>query len=392
MFLSLLADYAFDAAEPVILWLTVGVVAALLIAGVALFFAKREVFGKYLKYGLLSFLAYSLVAGIVMLALQLAKRTSAGYLEDGYLNAEVINFVLVPLLVLFATVLVCGTALFFLSKKNYPHFKTVAIILGAVCAAGVIAAGVTIGIYYSRHIDGSGYYDEYVDHIALYVSAFILAVAAVAGAFFLGLKDRRGFDSKSIALAGVCVAMSFVLSYVKLWRMPQGGSVTFVSMLPVMLYAYAYGTKKGVLVGFIYGLMQAMQDPWIIHPAQFLLDYPVAFAMVGFAGALSSVKALKFPQLKFALGAVIGGSLRFLSHVLAGVYAFGADAVGEGFEGVGQFWLYSLGYNSFIFVDIALVIVAGALILSSKTFAKQLENYGGQKPEQTAVAEPEEVK
>ncbi len=384
---SLLADYAFDAAEPVVLWLTVSIVAALIVAGVILYFVKREIAGKYVKYGLIGFLAYALVMGILMLALQLAKRTSADYLEEGYLNSDVINFVLVPLLVLFVAVLICGTVLFVLSKKNYAHFKIVAIVLGAVCLAGVAAAAVTIGIYFSRHIVGSGYYDEYVDQTALYSSAATLAVAAVAGAFALGFKDKRGFDSRSIALAGVCIAMSFVLSYVKLWRMPQGGSVTFVSMLPVMLYAYVYGTKKGVLIGLIYGLMQAMQDPWIIHPAQFLLDYPIAFAMVGFAGAFSSVKALKFAQVKFALGAIVAGSLRFLSHVLAGVYAFGADAVGKGFEGVGNFWLYSLGYNSFIFVDIALVIVAGVLILSSKTFVKQLESYGGKKTSEKPAAE-----
>ncbi|MDE5728761.1 MAG: energy-coupled thiamine transporter ThiT [Clostridia bacterium] len=388
MFFSLLADYAFDAAEPVVLWLTVAVVAALIVAGIILFFVKREITGKYVKYGVLGFVAYALIMGILMLTLQLVKRTSAEYLEEGYLNSDVINYVLVPLLVLFVAVLICGAVLFVLSKKNYAHFKTVAIVLGSLCFAGVIAAGATIGIYFSQHIIGSGYYDEYVDQVALYASAVVLAVVAVVGAILLGLKDKRGFDSRSIALAGVCIAMSFVLSYVKLWRMPQAGSVTFVSMLPVMLYAYIYGTKKGVLVGFIYGLMQAMQDPWIIHPAQFLLDYPIAYAMVGFAGAFSSIKALKFPQVKFALGAILAGSLRFLSHVLAGVYAFGADAISKGFgASVGDFWLYSLGYNSYIFVDVALVIVAGVLILSAKTFVKQIENYSGiKKGEKPAAA------
>lgn len=383
MYLSLLADYAFDSAETVVLWLTVAVVAAIVLAGIALYFAKRDAFAKYVKYGFLAFLAYALVTGITMLSLQLTKRTSPGYLEDGYLNPDVIGYVIVPLLVLFAVALLCGIILFAVGKKKPEIFKPLLIAFGALCGAGVIAAGVTIGIYYSRHIVGSGYYDVYVDQIALYVSAAVLAVAAIVGALLFGWKDKSGFDSKSIALAGVCVAMSFVLSYIKLWSMPQGGSVTFVSMLPVMLYAYMYGTKKGVLIGFIYGIMQAMQDPWIIHPAQFLLDYPVAFAMVGFAGLFSGIKAIKLPQIKFALGAVVAGSLRFLCHVLAGVYAFGADAVDKGFEGVGNFWIYSLGYNSFIFVDIALVIVAGVLVLSSKSFNRQFESYG--KKEKTEI-------
>ena len=377
---SLLANYAFDSAETVVLWLTVAVVGALLLAGVILYFAKRDIFAKYVKYGLLGFLAYALVVGITMLALQLAKRTSDTYLEDNWLNADVINFVIVPLIVLFAVVLISGITLFVIDKKKKELFKPLFIALGSLCGVGAIVAAVTIGIYFSRHIVGSGYYDEYVDQTALYASAAALAVAAIVGAVVLGWKDKKGFDSRSIALAGVCIAMSFALSYVKLWSMPQGGSITFVSMLPIMIYAYIYGTKKGVLIGFIYGIMQAMQTPWIIHPAQFILDYPLAFAMVGFAGVFSGIKALKFHQVKFALGAIITGSLRFLCHVLAGVYAFGADAVGEGYEGVSRFWAYSTAYNSFVFVDIALVIVAGVLVLSSKSVVNQLEKYNKKSP------------
>ena len=66
--------------------------------------------------------------------------------------------------------------------------------------------------------------------------------------------------------------MSFALSYVRIFRLPMGGSITFASMLPFMLYSYMYGTKKGVLAGLVYGVLQAVQDPWIIHPAQFALD------------------------------------------------------------------------------------------------------------------------
>ena len=159
--------------------------------------------------------------------------------------------------------------------------------------------------------------------------------------------------------------------------MPQGGSVTLASMLPVMLFAYIYGTKKGLFVGLIYGLLQAMQDPYIIHPAQFLLDYPVAFAMVGFAGAFSNIKKLdRLPQIKFALGAVLSGSLRFLAHVLSGVFAFGAYAMDAGND---NFWLYSTAYNAYIFIDVVIVIAAGAFIFSSKNFNRRLALYSAAK-------------
>ena len=63
--------------------------------------------------------------------------------------------------------------------------------------------------------------------------------------------------------------------------------------------------KKGVFVGFVYGTLQALQDPWIIHPAQFLLDSPIAFSAVGLAGLFRSFRPLqKATQIKFMLGAV----------------------------------------------------------------------------------------
>ncbi|MGN0806989.1 MAG: energy-coupled thiamine transporter ThiT [Candidatus Coproplasma sp.] len=381
-FNSLLAAYAFDSAETVILWLTVAVVAALLIAGVAIFFAKREIFAKYAKYGALSFTAYALIAGIVMCILQLVKRMNGQYLDDKYVNHDVIAYVLVPLLVLFGVLLASGIALFVIAKLKPAIFKIMAYVLGGLSAAALVAAIVTISIYYSAHISADGYYSEYINETGLYVSMAVLIVAAAAAAILLGLKDKTGFDSHCIALAGITIAMSFVLSYVKLWEMPQGGSITFVSLLPIMIFAYVYGTKKGVIIGVIYGIMQAMQDCYIIHPAQFLLDYPIAFAMIGFAGSFKLVKALdKLPQVQFALGAVLAGVLRFIAHLLSGVFAFGANAA---YEGQMNFWAFSAAYNSFVFIDIALVIVAGVIIFSSKSFVKAITAYASKK---TATAQ-----
>lgn len=371
-FNSLLAGYAFDSAEIVVLWLTVAIVAALVLAGIVIFFAKRELTAKYAKYAALGFVAYALVMGIIMLSLQLSKRMSGEYLDDKWINGDVIGYVFVPLLILFGVLLASGIALFVISKFKPSAFKPVAIVTGALSAAALIIAIVTIALYYSAHIADDGYYSEYLNQTGLYVSAAALVVIAVAAALVLGRGDKNGFDSHSIALAGICIAMSFVLSYVKLWEMPQGGSITLVSLLPVMLYAYVYGTKKGVLIGLIYGVMQAMQDPYIVHPAQFLLDYPIAFAMVGFAGVFANVKAIKLPQVRFALGAIIAGALRFVSHVFSGVFAFGAWGIDEGYTNL---WLYSTAYNSFVFVDLAIVIVVGVLVLSSKAFVKQLDGY-----------------
>lgn len=382
MFSSLLATPAFDVAEPVVIWLTVGVVCAAVVAGIVLFFTvQRGTFAKYVKYAVLGLTFYALAAGIIMVVLNLVKRTDPAYMEDNSLNADVIGYVLVPLLVAFAFALVCGVALFVLSKKANPSvFKKVSIAAGALIVATIIVAAAMIAVYYSSHIQGDGWYDggdfdgkiSAVDEIALYICAAALIVAEVAAAFILGRHDKTTFDSRCISLAGITVALSFALSYVKLFDLPQGGSVTFASLLPIMLFAYAYGPKKGVFVCLIYGVMQAMQDTYIIHPAQFILDYPVAFSMAGFAGVFANVKPLeKLPQVKFALGAVIAGALRFISHVFSGVFAFSSSALSAGQE----VWAYSLAYNSFVFVDIALAMVVGIILFSSKAFNMQLGRF-----------------
>ena len=92
----------------------------------------------------------------------------------------------------------------------------------------------------------------------------------IIGAIALSIlfdKNKFEFNSKIIARAGISIALSFILSYVALFKMPQGGTVTLASLLPLMLFAYAYGMKRGLVFGLVYGFLQSLQDPFIIHPA-----------------------------------------------------------------------------------------------------------------------------
>jgi thiamine transporter len=387
---NLLALYFYDSAEPIVKWLTVAVVCAILLVGIILAVANkktRELLPNYIKYAMLAFVLYALVIGIMMVVAMLLKRTNPAYLDKNYVSYDVIYYVLVPLIVAMGITLVCGIILFVLSKKleDKQLFKVLSFVFGAIIAASIVSAIVTIAIYYSNHIVDDGYYNGYIDYdtnqtydntvnqLGLYLSAVSLVVVAIAAAFVVDKNKVSITDSHCIALAGITVALSFALSYIKIWEMPQGGSVTLASLLPVMLFAYVYGPKKGLLVGFVYGLLQSIQDAFIIHPAQFLLDYPIAFAMVGFAGVFANVTALdKLPQIKFALGAILAGCLRYVAHLLSGVFAFSAYAIGSGTT---NYWLYSAVYNSFVFVDLILVIVVGVLLFSSKAFNKQVNKY-----------------
>ena len=361
-----------DVAEPIVVWVTVAIVAAIAVAGVILLFAKKGAAAKFFKYASLSFLVYALVAGIFMLALNIAKYYGA---DGKYTGTEIVSYVFIPILVTLCLILVGAVVSFVLLKKNPKTAKIFSVVAAVICAVSLVVTLVLIAVYFGNNIAGDGYYTEgygELNSVALYVSAAILVVGAIVAAFVID-KDKSAFDTRTIAFAGVAVALSFALSYVKLWEMPQGGSVTLASMLPVMLFAYVYGIKKGLIVGLIYGILQAVQDPYIVHPAQFLLDYPVAFAMVGFAGAFKGVKIFeKSPQIKFALSAAVAAVLRFVSHVLSGVFAFGAYALDLGKN---NFFLYSLAYNSFVFIDLLIVIVAGVILFSSKGFVNELSKF-----------------
>lgn len=369
---SLLSTYAVEAFEPVAKWLTIGLFAALLIGGAVLFFCKRSAFAKFVKGALLGAFVYLLALAVLFFALDIAKNYSDSYAEKNWLDKRMlVKFVLVPLLV-FSALCLIGTLTYAVGAKRFPERKKpIAIVCLSVCALALVAVIVCIAVYYRKKIVDDGYYNSdsaSVKQFALYISA-IGAVLLIVG-LALTDKNKLSFDARALALAGICAAMSFALSYIKLWDMPAGGSVTLVSLLPVMLYAYIFGAKRGVFVGFVYGVLQAVQDPWLIHPAQFLLDYPVAFSAAGLAGLFRKNAAIgSYARLKFAVGAFAAGTARFLCHVLSGALAFEAYAEGQ------NAWLYSLGYNAYVFIDVALVVAAGIFVLSSKAFLKEMTRY-----------------
>ena len=195
-----------------------------------------------------------------------------------------------------------------------------------------------------------------------YILSALLCVVIFGGAFFFN-KDSKN-NAKYVTYAGVCIATSYALSFVKFLQMPQGGSITLASMLPLMLFAYKFGTKKGVLAGFVYGLLQLIQNPVIYHPLQMFMDYMVAFSALGLTGMFRKFNFLKDNDVaKFALGAFVAGTLRYLCHVVTGIFVFYTWAE-EGYSAVA----WGFVYNAFVFVDLAIVLVVGCLVLLNKSF------------------------
>ena len=178
------------------------------------------------------------------------------------------------------------------------------------------------------------------------------ALAALGVVLLVIARGRIRWTARMLANAALCLALAFVLSYIKLFDLPQGGAVTAASLLPIVAFAYSYGLAPGLVVGVAYGLLQMIQDPWIVTPVQAILDYPLAFACI----ALASV-ARKLPDSwGWLAGMALAAVGRFVCHTFTGVVFFAEYAEGTGMTP----FVYSVSYNSFVFVDMAICAVVMA--------------------------------
>lgn len=372
-------SFAKDSLAQVFLWVAIALAVVFISVGLLVKWKKQESFKSYLTVAISLAIGFCATVIISMLALEFYDMAESG---------AVFDMVLYPSVVLAGVLLLGAAAVYVSTLFTKKTFKITLITALSAAGAALVALFVCLVVYFVKGDaeENNGATITLTENVVLYVSAAALIGLLLFFALFFGRKDKKGFDSKAVAYAAVCIAMSFALSYLKLFRMPQGGSVTAASLLPIMIYAYMFGPKKGIFAGFVYGLLQAVQDPWIIHPAQFLLDYPIAFAGAGAAGLFGSVKKLdKLPQVQFALGALVASVLRFASHVLSGVFAFSE------YSTLDNVWIYSLGYNSFVFIDIAIVIVAGVLVFSSKSVVAQARKFRPKEETQPQAEEPTET-
>ncbi|MBQ1395750.1 MAG: energy-coupled thiamine transporter ThiT [Eubacterium sp.] len=165
----------------------------------------------------------------------------------------------------------------------------------------------------------------------------ITTVVVIAIMFFLililGGKDNK-YNVKGLTISAVLVAMAMILSNIKLFEMPQGGSVTAFSMLPIVLVGYLLGPRQGILAGFALGLLNLIFGPYVIHPIQLLIDYPFAFGALGLSGFCRN---MDHGLIKGYLLGIFG---RYVMAVLSGVIFFGEYAP-EGFSAL----TWSLWYN-----------------------------------------------
>ncbi|MCW4032760.1 MAG: energy-coupled thiamine transporter ThiT [Candidatus Bathyarchaeota archaeon] len=160
-------------------------------------------------------------------------------------------------------------------------------------------------------------------------------------------------QTKILAESIVCVALSALLYYFVIFSMPQGGRVTAGSMIPIFWLALRRGAKVGILAGIVFGLIVLMMEPFVFHPVQVLLDYPIAFGLLGLAGFFRQIPLL---------GVAVGMFGRFIAHFITGIIFF-ASFVPEGMSPA----LYSAIYNgSYLLVEFIVSIIIIQILVRRK--------------------------
>ncbi|MCJ7689110.1 MAG: energy-coupled thiamine transporter ThiT [Clostridiaceae bacterium] len=164
----------------------------------------------------------------------------------------------------------------------------------------------------------------------------IFALLGVLLLVFALLKIRKiKFTTRMITLIGISLALATVLQLITLFKLPQSGSVTAGSMVPIILIALFYGPEVGFLTGFLFGIINFIVSPFALHPVQVLFDYPLPFMAIGIVGYFRT-----FNIKGILSGVVIAMFARFACHFISGVVFFGSYAP----EGT-SVYLYSLLYN-----------------------------------------------
>jgi len=151
-----------------------------------------------------------------------------------------------------------------------------------------------------------------------------------------------------VALAGV---LEYVSGFLPL-QMPEGGRVTLAAMVPIFFVSARRGPRIGILAGIAFGLVVLVEEPFIYHPVQVLLDYPLAFGALGLAGFFRDS-----PVIGVAVG--IGG--RFLCHFTSGLVFFATYAP----AGMNPA-LYSAIYNAWYLVPELIISSLFMLILQKR--------------------------
>lgn len=179
----------------------------------------------------------------------------------------------------------------------------------------------------------------------------------------------KNIRTKKLVFASLALAIALTTSYIRIFRMPMGGSITLMSMLFVCLVGYWYGPKFGVASGIAFGLLQLIIDPYILSVPQAIIDYVLSTGALGISGFFSN------RRYGLQLGYVSGVFGRFVFTTLSGLIFF-SYYFPQGVNPV----LYSVIYNG-IYIGaeaaITLIVISCAPVAKAMKIIKDMATSQG---------------
>lgn len=171
---------------------------------------------------------------------------------------------------------------------------------------------------------------------------------------------------RALCEGAILIAIAQILSYIKFLELPNGGSLT-LAMFPILLFAVRWGLGKGLLAGFVFGILQLTLDGAYAWGWQsIVLDYLLAFTPLGLAGLFRGKSWGIFP------GTALGCAARFLVHYISGITVYRITVPTEvpGFGVYDSASLYSLVYNGVYMLPNTLLalLIAGLLYRPMKKY------------------------
>lgn len=208
---------------------------------------------------------------------------------------------------------------------------------------------------------------EKTTDIVTWISIGVLA-ALVVVLVLISIFNKK-YTSNDIAYAGVCLAASFALSFIKVSPVQYGGSITLASFVPLLIYSYKSGAVKGTIAGLIFGLFNFISDPNILTPLTFFLDYILAFASIGLMGFAPKFEKLPLTA-KLSIGCILVFVARFIFHLLSGFIYFAEDSIWANIPTPNAF-VYSFIYQCvYLPADCAICVALLVVLAKSGTFDK----------------------
>lgn len=193
-----------------------------------------------------------------------------------------------------------------------------------------------------------------------------------------------------LVFSAVFIALASVLSLFQPFHLPQGGGITILSMLPIIVISYRYGIKWGLGSAFIFSILQMLfgfntvsaffmpgdnQQVWWKAIIICLMDYILAYSAMCLGGLF---RKNSNPSTALCLGSIVALSVRYLTHILSGAIffgtwaewwftdvmsgEFGASVLAE-YSGFSLALFYSIIYNGLYMLPEIILTAIGAFVV-----------------------------